>query len=169
MLGVPGQDAANGGVITGGTSYWFAARDEAAAESMADALAAFGFSEVAACPTRRRHFLECGMGWELAALDGNQYPSSNTGLQQELAVIRQARAIAREHGGFATGGSVGGTGRASVRHRGPWPPPVLRQQPGSLPSIPPVPEVTAPPPGDLALVPDLQPLRPGCCGCQAVL
>ena len=41
-----------------GTSYWFAARDEAAAESMADALAAFGFGEVAACPTRRRHFLD---------------------------------------------------------------------------------------------------------------
>lgn len=106
---------------------------------MADALAAFGFGEVAAYPTWRRHFLERGMGWELAAFDGNRYPPGNIGRQQQLAVSRQARAIARAHDGFATGGSVSGTGRASVRHRGPGPPPVLRHNPGSRPRIPPVP------------------------------
>lgn len=147
-------------MVARGTSYWFAARDQAAAESMADALAASGFGEVAACPTRRRHFLERGMGWELAAFDGNRYPPGNLGLQQKLAVRRQARAIARAHGGFATGGYVAGTGRASVRHWGPGPPPVLRHNPGSRPRIPPVPEITAPPPGDLALAPDAQPLQP---------
>ena len=89
-----------------GTSYWFAARDEAAAESLADALAAFGFGEVAAYPTCRKYLVERGMGWELAAFDGNRYPAGNIGLQQELAVIRRARAIARAHGGFATGGSA---------------------------------------------------------------
>ena len=127
---------------------------------MADALAAFGFGEVAACPTRRRSLLERGMGWELAAFDGNRYPPGNIGRQQELAVIRQARAIARAQGGFATGGSETGTGQASVRHWGAGPPPVLRRNPGSRPPISPVPEVTAPPPGDLALAPDAQILRP---------
>jgi hypothetical protein len=158
-LGVPGLGDADRGVNAGGVCYWFAARDEAAAESMADALAAFGFGEVAACPTRRRHFLEGGMGWELAALDDNRYPPGNTGRQQELAVIRHARAIARAHGGFAAG-SVTGGGQAFVRHWGPGPPPVLRQNPGSRPPVPPVPEVTAPPPGNLALAPDAQLLRP---------
>ena len=103
MFGVPDQGAADRRVASGGTSYSFAARDEAAAESMADALAASGFGEVAACPTRRRSLLERGMGWELAAFDGNRYPPGNIGLQQELAVERQARAVARAQGGFATG------------------------------------------------------------------
>jgi hypothetical protein len=98
------------------------------------------------------------MGWELAAFDGNRYPAGNIGLQQELAVRRQARAIARARGGFATGGSA--TGPAASRRRGPGPPPVLRQNPRSRPRIPPVPEVTAPPPGDLALTPDGQPPQP---------
>jgi len=159
VLGVPGKGDADRGVNAGGVCYWFAARDEAAAESMADALAAFGFGEVAACPTRRRHFLEGGMGWELAALDDNRYPPGNTGRQRELAVIRHARAIARAHGGFAAG-SVSGAGQAFVRHREPGPVPVLRQNPGSRPPILPVPEVTAPPPGNLALAPDAQLLRP---------
>jgi hypothetical protein len=160
VFGVPDQGAADRRVASGGTSYSFAARDEAAAVSMADALAAFGFGEVAACPTRRRSLLERGMGWELAAFDGNRYPPGSIGRQQELAVIRQARAIARAQGGFATGGSETGTGQASVRHWGSGPPPVLKRTPGSRPPIPPVPEVTAPPPGDLALAPDAQPLRP---------
>jgi hypothetical protein len=135
VFSVADQGGADGGVIAGGTSYWFAARGEAAAESMADALAAFGFGEVVAYPTRRRHFLERGMGWELAAFDGNRYPPGNLGLQQELAVRRQARAIARAHDGFATGGWISGTGRASVRHRGPGPPPVLRHNPGPGPRV----------------------------------
>src|SRR5579859_7282942 len=67
-VGMSGLGAVDRGTVAGEVSYWFAARDEAAAESMADAQAAFGFGEVAACPTRRRHFLEGGMGWKLAAL-----------------------------------------------------------------------------------------------------
>jgi len=115
---------------------------------------------------RPPHALLCrgtswSVGWAggLAAFDGNDYPPGNIGYQQELAVRRRARAIARGHGGFATGGHVIGTGRASLRHWGPGPPPVLRRNPGSRPPIPPVPEITAPPAGDLALA-DAQPLQP---------
>jgi len=136
VFGMPGQDATDRGLVPPGTSCWFAARDQAAAESLADALAAFGFGEVAAYPTRRRYLLERGMGWELAAFDANRYPPGNMGLQQELAVRRQARAIARAQGGFATGGSVAGTDGAALRHWGPGPPPVLRRNPGPGPRIP---------------------------------
>jgi hypothetical protein len=95
----------------------------------------------------------------LLAFDDNYYPPGNTGLQQEIAVTRQARAIARAHGGFATGGST--TDRSFLRSPGQMgPPPVLRRNPGASPPIPPIPEITLPPPGDLTLTPDMQPLQP---------
>lgn len=40
------------------------------------------------------------------------------------------------------------------------PPPVLRLNPGSQPPVPPIPDITVPPPGDLALLPDGQVQRP---------
>jgi hypothetical protein len=139
-------------------SYWFAARDEAAARSMADAMAVYGFAEVKGCPTRDGWLLERGMGWELVAFDGSQHAVGNLGLQQKFAVSRGARAIARAHGGFATGQESG----TRVQLRYPGQPPVLRQTSGSGPVVPPIPDIDVPPPGELALIPDVQTLRPPC-------
>jgi hypothetical protein len=52
---VPDPTASDGGATWLVTAYKYAARDLAAAESMADAMAAFGYAEVGARPTRRRH------------------------------------------------------------------------------------------------------------------
>jgi hypothetical protein len=59
------------------TAYRYAARDQAAAESMADAMAAFGYAEVGARPSHRRHLLEKGMGWEVVVIDDIPYPPGN--------------------------------------------------------------------------------------------
>jgi hypothetical protein len=154
VLSVPDPTASDGGATWLVTAYKYAARDLAAAESMADAMAAFGYAEVGARPTRRRHLLERGMDWEVVVIDDIPYPPGGIGLQERLAVQRQARAIARAHGGFALGSQSD-----RVFFVDPAPP-VLRLTPGSQPPVPRIPEITVPPPGDLALVPDRQDLRP---------
>jgi hypothetical protein len=94
---VPDYGASGGSAARLATAYTYAAPDQSAAESMADAMAAFGYAEVGARPTQRRYLLENGMGWELVVVDDNPYPPGRIGLLQELAVERQARAIARAH------------------------------------------------------------------------
>jgi hypothetical protein len=143
-----------GGVTRLVTAYKYAARDQAAAESMADAMAAFGYGEVGARPSDRRYLLDRGMGWEVVVVDDNAYPPGNIGLQQELAVQRRTQAIARAHGGFALGSQ---TDRIFFVAPAPA---VLRHNPGSRPPIPWLPEIVVPPPGDLALAPDWQVPRP---------
>jgi hypothetical protein len=60
---VPDESATDAGVIPRATGHWFAARDRATAEAIADALTAFGYAEVGTRPTRRRYLLEDGIGW----------------------------------------------------------------------------------------------------------
>ena len=146
--GVPDPSSSADGVPRLVTAYNYAARDQAAAESMADAMAAFGYAEVGARPTHSRYLLDEGMGWEVVVTDDIPYPHDDIGLQQNLAVQRQARAIARAHGGYALGSR---TDRLFFVDPAP---PVLRLNPGSRPPVPRIPEITVPPPGDLALVPD---------------
>ncbi len=146
--GVPDPSSSADGMPRLVTAYNYAARDQAAAESMADAMAAFGYAEVGARPTHRRYLLDKGMGWEVVVIDDIPYPHDDIGLQQDLAVQRQARAIARAHGGYALGSR---TDRLFFVDPAP---PVLRLNPGSRPLVPRIPEITVPPPGDLALVPD---------------
>jgi hypothetical protein len=121
---------------------------------MADAMAAFGYGEVGARPSDDRRLLDRGMGWEVVVVDDNAYPPGNIGFQQELEVQRRTQAIARAHGGFAFGSRTD-----RIFFVAPVPP-VLRRNPGSRPPIPRLPEIVVPPPGDLALAPDRQVLRP---------
>jgi hypothetical protein len=153
VFAVPEQDAGRGAVNSYRTGYRYAARDQDAAEAIADEMAAFGYAEVGARPTQRRYLLDCGMGWELTVADDICYSPGSTGVQEMLAVNRRARAIARAHGGFALG-----TISVTPSWLGPVGPPVTRYHPGSVPVIPSIPEITVPAPGDLALEPDAQPL-----------
>ena len=94
------------------------------------------------------------MGWELMVIDDIRYVPDAIGLRQSLAVTRHARAIVRAHGGFALGST---TDRGFPPQEGT--PPVIRQNFGSQPVVPLIPEIAAPPLGNLALTPDAQPLR----------
>ena len=127
--GVPDPSSSADGVPRLVTAYNYAARDQAAAESMADAMAAFGYAEVGARPTRRRYLLDKGI----------PYPPGDIGLQQELAVQRQTRAIARAHGGYALGSR---TDRLFFVDPAP---PVLRLNRGSRPSVPRIPGAASAP------------------------
>src|SRR5215468_860537 len=106
------RDVASVSVTTGGRrpqswTHRFAVRDRAAAQVLADAMAAAGFGEVGACPTPKQHLASLGMGWEVIVVDDGPYPRGMAGLRQADAVERRARAIARAHGGFWCGGSTG--------------------------------------------------------------
>ena len=101
--GVPDPGSSADGVPRLATADDYAARDQAAAESMADAMAAFGYAEAGARPTRRRYLLDKGIGWEVVVIDDIPYPPGDIGFQQGLAVERQTGAIARAHGGYALG------------------------------------------------------------------
>jgi hypothetical protein len=149
---VPEQDARRRAVNPPTTGYRYAARDQDAAEAIADEMAAFGYAEVAARPTQRRYLLDRGMGWELMVTDDTSYSPGITGDQEMLAVNRRARAIARAHGGFALGTISPAPPLLSPE------PPVMRYHPGSAPVVPPIPKITVPALGDLALEPDTQPL-----------
>jgi hypothetical protein len=126
--------------------------DRAAAERLAEALAAFGFAQVAARPLPPQAFGPLpGMSWEVQAVDEGRYPRSLAGYRQQGAVKRQACAIARAHGGFPT---------LIVRFCRDVPslqrdrPPILRLNPGSRPPVLLVRTLPAPPPGQLSLTPD---------------
>jgi hypothetical protein len=126
--------------------------DRAAAERLTEALAAFGFAQVAARPLPPQAFRpDPGVSWEVQAVDEGRYPRSLAGYRQQGAVERQACAIVRAHGGFPT---------LIVRFCRDVPalqrarPPILRLNPGSRPPVLLVRTLPAPPPGQLSLTPD---------------
>lgn len=136
------------------SSYHFALPDRAAAERLAEALEAFGFPQVGAWPLSSRRVRPiAGMSWEIGFVDEGPYPDGPAGYRQEAAVKRQARALARAHGGFMT---------HEISHAAGWEapslqrvnPPTLRLHPGSRPPVPLVRTLPPPPPGELSLTPD---------------
>lgn len=93
-----------------------------------------------------------GMTWEVGVVDEGTYPDGLAGYRQEAAVKRQARALARAHGGFMTREIIHPAGLTpSLQHVNP---PILRLRPGSRPPVPLIRALPPPPPGALSLVPD---------------
>lgn len=143
--------------------------DRAAAERLAEALAAFGFAQVAARPLPPQAFGPLpGMSWEVQAVDEGRYPRSLAGYRQQGAVERRACAIARAHGGLPILIVRFCRDVPSLQRAGP---PILRLNPGSRPPVLLVRTLPAPPPGQLSLTPDSPVrvlIRPDSLGLDAV-
>ncbi|MET8832664.1 hypothetical protein ABZV78_01920 [Micromonospora sp. NPDC004540] len=119
---------------------------EEQARGLAEALSTHGFAYVTARPSPRG-------GWLVTVLDEGPYPVDTVGHRTIEAVARAAGAIAREHGGYANGGSRFDVSRLPGHRQAEAP--VVRTNPGARPPIPTVVVVPPPPSAPLALTPDI--------------
>ena len=132
-----------------GGIHSFEVADQARAEGLADALAAFGFPLVIAYPHRS--------GWWVTAVDVGPYPADITGYRALDTAHRQATILARRYGGHPT---TRGFNRADkLRTSPPSNAPVVRSNPGARAAVAIIPMAPAPPAHPLALTPDNH--RPG--------
>lgn len=132
-------------------THEFVVPDETYAQELAKALAAYGFPEVKARPSD-------GDDWRVTALDEGPYPVDALGHRQIEAVARAAAAIARQHSGYARGGTRCDVSQLRLL-RGPDAP-YVSTNPGARPPIPTITVVAPPPPAPLPLTPDEAQPRP---------
>jgi hypothetical protein len=122
----------------------FVVPDQARAQGLADALAAYGFALVAAGPRRQG-------GWGVRAYDNGPYPADRVGYRSFRAVGRHAVVLARQHGGYWSGGSQCDP---SMMPSSPPDAPIVLANPGNRPPVPTLVITPAPPAARLALTPD---------------
>ncbi|MET8906659.1 hypothetical protein [Micromonospora sp. NPDC004551] len=119
---------------------------EEQARDLVEALSTHGFAYVTARPSPRG-------GWLVTVLDEGPYPVDTVGHRTIEAVASAAGLIAREHGGYAAGGSRFDVSRLPSYREAQAP--VVRTNPGTRPPIPTVVVVPPPPSAPLALTPDI--------------
>ncbi|MGC5311658.1 hypothetical protein [Micromonospora zamorensis] len=126
-------------------THEFVVPDDTHAHQLADALASHGFAYVTGRKSRRG-------GWVVTAVDDGPYPADATGHRMIEAVGRAAAVIARQHGGYAEGGSRCDVSQLQII-RGPDAP-IVCTNPGARPPTPTIVVVAPPPATALALTPD---------------